>query len=428
MDVTLVCLTALLTLAPASAESQRNSASRDQAIWVTKRVDHADSAISKSPNSKTEPRRQHTPYQLADSFEEVVIRAQSMDNSPFYDELGPPAGGTTLPQYPYNSGTPTYAPPVVPTQPMPSGVSPFAAPGTPAPYAPVGPSAPFGVPQAAPVAPFQQFGVNGPQPYDFGGGGRLDATYIAPSQASRGYGEVDVFELDFEVPYISPTGDGNVFTFTPQYNMRLFNGPSSPRGAPGFPNDLYRFGTDFQYDLLATNSHWSGELGFNPSVNTDFEKSLTIDSVNWDGRAIAYFRTAPNVTWALGALYYDRVDDKILPYAGVIWLPNDRWELRLIFPEPRVSYFVGHIWGRPTWIYARAEYNIEAYEVEVPAGTQNQLQIEDWRIMLGARKEQGWGSSFLELGWVLDREIEYARQAPGFTIEDAFMVQGGFRF
>lgn len=395
VDVTSLCLAAFVAASPVAAPAVENP----RPVWAP-----------------------------AASFEEAVIRAQSAD-SPFYEEL-PPAGGGEIPQYPYSPG--------VPASPFPGATVPgnppdFGSPyGTPAYTSPggVGPTQydPFTPqPQAAPGG-VATYGVNGPQPYRFGPMVRLDLGYIAPADADNGYGELEVFELDLETPYSTPLANGDVFTFTPQFNTRLFNGPSTPPPLPGFPNDLYRFGWDFEYAFLNPAGRWSAEVGFNPSINTDFEQSLSGDAFNWDARGIAFYKASPALTVALGALYWDRVDDRILPYAGVILTPNDRWELRLVFPDPRVSYFIGHMWGRPTWVYARAEYNVEAYEVEVPPGRGNQVELEDWRVLVGARKEQGWGDTFLEAGWVFDRSVEYADGAPGFDVQDAFIFRGGVRF
>ncbi|MBA3316313.1 MAG: hypothetical protein M3552_21095 [Planctomycetota bacterium] len=405
MDVTIICLAVLVSAVP----------------------DGPDAAL---PSSNSQPF-----YQAAESWDEVVIRAQSAD-SPYYDEL-PPSGGS-LPQYPYTPTAPSYPAPgsTLPGNPPTFG-DPSAVPGgygAPGDYgSPVGP-APYDPflgqmpPGTAPANGAYQYGVNGPKPYRFGPQPRVDVGYIAPASATNGYHNVEVFEFDSDMPIASPLSNGDVFTFTPQFDMRLFDGPTSPPGAPGFPNDLYRFGWDFSYAWKDPMGAWSGELAFNPSINTDFEKSLTIDSVNWDARGIAFFQASPTLTVALGALYWDRVDDRILPYAGVIWLPNDRWELRLVFPEPRISYFAGYMWGKPTWVYARAEYDVEAYEVEVPEGQHNQLEMRDWRFLIGARKEQGWGESFIEAGWVFDRKVEYAHTAPGFNMGEAFIFRSGLRF
>ncbi|HEX6985053.1 MAG TPA: hypothetical protein VF170_06730, partial [Planctomycetaceae bacterium] len=385
VEVTLVCLAALLGAPPAGLGPDVPDAIR--------LGDFGTRPVSAPTGDAGRDDARPSPFRPAADWDEVVIRAQSLD-SPYYDELPAPGTGTGLPQYPY---TPTYPTPgtTVPGNPPEFG-APAAPGGFGGPLAPVGPSPydPFVAPPAGAPGPVNQFGVNGPQPYRFGPRPRFDFGYIAPAEAGGGYGEVDVFEFDADMPWASPAGTGDVFTFTPQFDMRLFDGPGSPPGRPGFPNDLYRFGWDFEYAWTNPGSRWSWEVGFNPSINTDFERSLTHEAINWDGRAVGFYKASPTLTVALGAMYWDRVDDRILPYAGVIWLPNDRLELRLVFPDPRISYFIGHMWGKPTWVYARAEYDVEAYEVEVPPGTRNQIELEDWRFLLGARKEQGWGDTF----------------------------------
>ena len=410
LDVTLICCAALLGAAP-----DAGTLTTAESVFAGRPSSGvAASSIASSPPVFTP----------AAGWDEVVIRAQSFD-SPYYDELGPPVGGPQLPQYPYTpSSPPMTAPGGAPTfGGTPGFGSPAPSPVGPTPYDPFVGQPPGAVPPGGTI----QYGVNGPQPYRFGPQPRIDIGYIVPANANSGYGDVDVFELDLDVPIASPTGIGNVFTFTPEFNTRMFDGPSPPIGQPGFPNDLYRFGWDFAYSWQNPRG-WSGELAFNPSINTDFEKSLDIDAVNWDARGIGFLPVSPTLTLALGAMYWDRVDDRILPYAGVIWLPNDRWELRLVFPEPRISYFIGHLWGRPTWVYARAEYDVEAWQVESPDGVRNQLEMSDWRLMFGARKEQSWGQTFVEIGWVFDRQIEYAHTAPSFEFGEAFLLRGGLRF
>src|SRR5690606_30966640 len=96
-------------------------------------------------------------FNPAAGWDEVVIRAQSFD-SPYYDELGPPAGGPELPQYPYVPSSPPITPPGgAPTfGGNPTFSSPYPSPVGPTPYDPfVGQP-----PGAAPIGGVQQFGVN----------------------------------------------------------------------------------------------------------------------------------------------------------------------------------------------------------------------------------------------------------------------------
>jgi hypothetical protein len=417
VDVTLVCFAALVAATPGQVGS---AAGPSGAIggWQ----------VSGMADAETPPPL----WKPAANFDEVVIRAQN--GSPFYEELGPADGGGGVPQYPYSGGAPAFSTPgAVPGNPPALGGAPYAAPSggfgpAPAQYDPfVGPP-----PGAAPPGAGGQIvvpGVTGAEPYRFGPTARFDFGYITPADADNGYGSLHVFEFDSDLPIVSPQPNGDVFTFTPQFDMRQFSGPSSPPGMPGFPNDLYRFGWDFEYALLNPTGRWSGVIGFNPSINTDFERPLSMTSVNWDGRAVAFYQASPTLKVALGVLYYDRVTDRLLPYAGVIVTPSDRLELRLVFPEPRIEYFLGHSFlGKPTWVYARGEYHIEAWEVEVPAGRHNQLQVEDYRFLIGARKDQGWGQTFLEAGYVFNRSARYASGAPGFNMGDAWIFRGGVRF
>ena len=64
--------------------------------------------------------------------------------------------------------------------------------------------------------------------------------------------------------------------------------------------------------------------------------------------------------------------------------------------------------GSPNYIIGVYDANESTYPapVEVPPGSRNQVQLEDWRLVLGARKDQGWGTTFLEVGYVFNREVE----------------------
>lgn len=137
--------------------------------------------------------------------------------------------------------------------------------------------------------------------------------------------------------------------------------------------------------------------------------------------------------WALGAAYWDRVDGMVIPYAGVVYTPNQYWEFRLLFPKPRVSVFLGAPWGMPTWAYVSGEYHVEAYEVVVrpPGGggsQQTRVEFEDWRVLGGLRWEAGWLTTFVEAGWVFGREVDYERVGQDFDVDTGFIARMGFRY
>ena len=142
-----------------------------------------------------------------------------------------------------------------------------------------------------------------------------------------------------------------------------------------------------------------------------------------------FFRNSPHLMWVLGAGYWDRVDDMVIPYAGLVFTPNDLWEWRLLFPEARISYFLGNIHGYNKWIYANFEYHVESYEIDrQPGNLTEQIQLEDYRILLGLRMESGPVVTFIEGGWVFGREVSFGGSTPGFDIDTGFIGRVGVRF
>jgi hypothetical protein len=275
------------------------------------------------------------------------------------------------------------------------------------------------------------FGANGPQPYRFGWTVRQEAGFIPKVSTEGNLGNFGVTEFDTELEYTTALPPGWIFSFTQQYNLRLWEGPHSKTPAAiGLPGNVHRFGWDFELSTPA-NAPFSVQLAFNPSINSDFQRHLTSDAWNWDGRGIAFFRASPHWMIALGAGFWDRVNDRVIPYAGAIWTPDPYWEWRLVFPEPRVSYLLSNAYGMKTWIYVAGEYHVEAYEIVVdrvaPGGRQDKIELEDWRVLLGIRNDCCRFTSFVETGWVFGRHVDFLR-TPGFDVTTGFIVRGGVQF
>lgn len=276
------------------------------------------------------------------------------------------------------------------------------------------------------------FGTSGPQPYRFGWTSRYDMAFM-PKAATNGpgnFGHMGIFEFNSEWEYTTPlTADpaGWIFSSTPQFGLRSWDGPPT-NTFPGLPGSVFRFGWDLELATPAVGA-WSVQLGFNPAIASDFSRSLTSKAWNLDGRGILFYRYSPELMLALGAAYWDRVHDRVIPYAGAVWTPGDRWEFRLLFPQSRISYFLCNHDGFAKWLYVSGEYHVEAYEIALePAGGREQIELEDWRLMFGMRMEQ-WGvAMFVEGGWVFGRDVEFANGAPGFDITSGFLGRIGLRF
>lgn len=329
-------------------------------------------------------------------------------------------------------GPPTATPPEV----YPNGgtVSPFSG-GTvgPLPQPPLTYD-PFLV-QPSDPAPFRpgfpggvMLGANGPQPYRFGWTQRYDIGYLPESNVTGDLGEFEVFEFNAAMEYTEPQAAGWIGSIAPEFGLRTWEGPE---GRPGFPVDLpgsvFHFGLDFELETPA-NAPYSVQLGFTPQINSDLERDLTSTAWYWDGRGIVLFRASPRLTIGVGALYWDRLHDRVLPYGGIIYVPDDRREYRIMFPESRASRFIGTPMGVPTWLYARAEYHVEAYEIfRERLGRQGEVELIDWRFLAGFRTDSGYVGSFAEAGWVLGRHVNFDT-TPGFDVSSGFIARAGLRF
>ena len=318
------------------------------------------------------------------------------------------------------------------SQDQPSGT--FAQP-SPNINAPLGPGPlnydPFiaGAPHAAPARPAGPFfNRSGPQPYKFGWQSHYDMGWLPGIRTTGplGLGHFAVFEVDTAWQYTTPLSNGWIFSATPNFGYRAWDGPDTGT-LPGIPGSVYHFGADL---VLATPLYggWSFEAAFTPSINTSFEQSLGRDAWHFDGRAVGYYQVSPTLMLAMGAGYWDRVRDRVIPYAGVVWTPSPRWEFRLLYPESRISWYLGND-GMDKWLYVRAEHHIEAYEVKLtPSTRKTNVEIEDYRALLGLRADTFSYSFFVEAGWVFGRDVEFSASAPGFNPTTGFIARTGIRF
>jgi hypothetical protein len=403
-----------------------------------------------------------SPFARAIAGEAVQIRGQS---APFTGPvLGSPQPITTYYQ------TPTYDPGLAPAYGDPSmgggmpysgdpflngGASPYGASPMPNGYG--------GNPYPGTAPGSYSIGLNGAQPYKFGWTERFDVAWIADASTNvpTTNSDLNVFETNYEKELTVPVFGNWIFSMAGQYNLRLFDGPigtslalgdfyPAPGGTLNAPSELpghaHRFGLGLK--LRTPNvGPWSLEGGFNPSLATDFDRAPDSDAVLFDGHLAAFLQLNPRFTVVGGVQYWDRVDQMLVPYAGVVWAPNDYLEMRLVFPKPRISLFIGTPFGLPTWAYVQGEYHVEAYEVgirgysavdtslgglvtpgEFRAVDSQRVQLEDWRVVGGLYTEGAVWTGFVEAGAVLDRTVTYESSVNPFDVDTAFIIRTGIRY
>lgn len=303
-----------------------------------------------------------------------------------------------------------------PFQPYPSSQDPFLQ----------SPNGYYGAPPQGGFLP----GVNGPQPYRFGWQTRFDVTWrpseSAVSDVMGSVGDFQQTDVDLEFRYTSPSWFDNwIWGFTQEVWYRSWQGPAGPIGVPG---SAWHVGWDLELSTPG-NAPWSYQLAFTPSLNADFDGSPTSEAWNFDARGIVFFQHSPQWMLALGLGYWDRVGDYLIPYAGVVWTPSDRWEFRILFPESRISYFLGNMHGHAKWLYVKYAYDIESYQItHSPAGIRDQMELRNQEVVGGVRMDNGWITTFIEAGFVFQRKLRFKQNYSGIDVSEGFIGRVGVRF
>lgn len=271
------------------------------------------------------------------------------------------------------------------------------------------------------------YGASNPGPQRYGFQSRLDfAWQSAAALEGSATDEFESYGIDYDLKWSAAMPSGATFNWTNQFAYRNVDAGT---GAYALPSSLFRFGIDLEL-VSPSTAPASLRLAVTPSINTDFSGNTWDDGFQLDARGIMLFRMDDYWTLGLGAMYWDRLNDQVIPYAGLIYR-SDYWEWQLMYPESRVSLFLGNEMYFAKWFYVRAEYNVEAYGIERqngPVPEQTEVEFSDYRILGGFRMESAYFTWFFEGGVVLDRKIEFGT-APGITgVDSGFIGQIGLRY
>lgn len=297
----------------------------------------------------------------------------------------------------------------------------------------ISPTAPPVVPNAAAdelsfanyYNPFSRqlaYGNAGAQPYHLGWYFYDEVTWM-PSAAVRGVtGSFQDLQYNTWARYSRPFLNRYLFTWTPTWNTSFWTGPAGVN----LPGSVDQLVSDFQIASVAPGP-WNFQIGFTPQINSDFRKALNSNAYMFDGRFVLFYQASPHWRLAAGAAYWNRVHDFFIPYGGVIWSPDDRWEFRLFFPKTRISRYWGEVGGKQVWTYASIGYDVEAWQVtiqnESPYKTRMQMSANE--LLLGASAHRNFWTAYVEAGLIFDRHVLFRDNTPSFGINDSLVLRVG---
>jgi hypothetical protein len=275
----------------------------------------------------------------------------------------------------------------------------------------------------------RRFPLTGSGPFTYRlGWSKYDDITVMPVEPVHGVaGSVQSTQWNASVQYAKEFPAGWIATWTGTANSNYLAGPSGV----ALPGRLDQLATDFEL-TSTSDGPWNMTFGFTPELASDGLSRFNLNSraCNFDGRAIAYYQSSPALTVALGVSVGNRLTNIVLPNAGLIWIPTDSWEFRLLFPKSQVSYYLGRYEGVPIWGYTSIEYTINTYQMDLEDAAQgkDRNQWSDYRWLVGMNAQYGRFTGFVEGGLVFGRKVRFQEASSDFNIGDGAIVRLGFRF
>lgn len=241
---------------------------------------------------------------------------------------------------------------------------------------------------------------------------------------SFGINEIDL-RMQLSIPcrfipnHVSGQSGPGYFYIAPGGSLAWWDGPvGPPHMSPNGFGAFVDLGLTPQFNDVFALDAW-----FRLGVYSDFKK-VKSDAIRYQGRILGLFAVSPRVKIVAGVQYLDRVRVKILPTGGVIWTPTEDWELRLTFPNPKISK---RLWnnGRTLWTgYVTADYGGGSWYIS----ELGQTDYNDIRVGLGLEFETITRvNGHIEIGGSFDRELRSKHWAAR-SLDNAFYLKIGFVF
>ncbi len=215
----------------------------------------------------------------------------------------------------------------------------------------------------------------------------------------------------------------NILGFRPYFRADHLNGLSTI----DVPETLYNTGITILNQKKWSDA-FSSTLVISPQVRSDFTTSdnafrlFALAMINWQARS--------DLSLSLGAVYLDRADLPVLPVVGATWIPSPQWKVDITMPRPRIAHRLWKDCDRAEgWAYVGGTIGGNTWAVTNGSGQSDELSILDLRLLLGYEViRRGNRGFFVEGGYAFNRSIEYQRQNVTIDLDDALLVEAGWKF
>ena len=214
---------------------------------------------------------------------------------------------------------------------------------------------------------------------------------------------------------------------------------------PQLPPDVYSAFLDIGW-RSSPDRAFGAELGGRIGVYSDFD-SIADEAIRPMGLALLRYNLTPTMALKGGVSYINRADIKLLPALGVTWTPSPKMKWDIFFPQPKLASFLTTLGNHDLWWYVAGEYGGGVWSVDVAApdlttadpsdylpSEKTLMDINDIRVTLGiefgspANASVGQRGLFFEIGYVFNREMVLVVPVQQYSLNDTWMLRGGFTF
>lgn len=260
----------------------------------------------------------------------------------------------------------------------------------------------------------------------------ISASYMfVPKGDSNGLGMHEVegrilFAFPWETMRERTCLNNGYFLLTPSFRYNHWSQTDVPATPFKMPDSTFDAGLT---TLFATNLR-DLEIKAEVSVGvaSSFEK-VDCDAFYIRGRAMGALPidNDKQVKATGGLIYYDRIEYKIVPSGGIIWRPNEQNILRLVYPDPRWSRYIGKLNNETDWwFYIGGEIGGGRWLIEDRGETFN-TDYNDYRVGLGLTFDCDKMKGCVEVGGAFGREL-VSKQGVWYEPKDAVYLKTGFLF
>jgi len=246
-------------------------------------------------------------------------------------------------------------------------------------------------------------------------------THLPRGKKAHGFGmdEIDMrMQLAIPCRFVPDNGRTGYLYITPGGSLAWWNGPNSPDIPPSGFGAFLGFGVEPRFNESFGLIAW-GRIG----VFSDFQ-NVTSDAFRYQGRLEGVFTASSQMQFHAGVIYYGRARVKLMPTLGVVWMPEDDWIFRLIFPSPKVLYRFYRGPQTDWWGYVHMDYAGGSWDIK---GRDGLTDYNDLRLGMGVEfATRSQIRAYFEFGGSVAREL-YSRKERQ-SLPSVLYLKTGFTF